>query len=67
MVPAVAYAACVTVSRQGLGAEEGSWVVVGPGNGVEGEGWFSCATVAANNRTNRTINVMAVARRTRAG
>jgi hypothetical protein len=28
---------------------------------------LSCATVAANSRTNSTINVMAVARRTRAG
>ena len=59
--------ACVTVSRQGLGDDDGSWVVVGPGNGVEGDDWLSCATVAANNRTNRTIKVMAVARRTRAG
>jgi hypothetical protein len=55
------------VSRQGVGDDEGSWVVVGPGNGVEGDGWLSCATVAANSKTNRTINVMAVARRTRAG
>jgi hypothetical protein len=56
-----------TVSRQGLGDDGGSWVVVGPGNGVDGDGWLSCATVAANSRTNSTINVMAVARRTRAG
>ncbi len=56
-----------TVSRQGLDDDEGSRVVVGPGNGVEGDGWLSCATVATNSRTNRTINVIAVARRTRAG
>jgi hypothetical protein len=55
------------VSRQGVGDDEGSGVVVGPGNGVEGDGWLSCATVAANSKTNSTINVMAVARRTRAG
>jgi len=41
--------------------------LVGPGNGVEGEGWFSCATVATKSRTNSTINVIAVARRTQEG
>lgn len=56
-----------TLIRQRLGDDEGSWVVLGPGNGVEGAGWLSCTTVATNNKTNSTINVMAVARRTRAG
>ena len=41
--------------------------LVGPGNGVEGECWLSWATVATRSKTNSTINVMAVARRTREG
>ena len=56
-----------TVSRQRLGDDEGSWLVLGPGNGVEGAGWLSWTTVATSSRTNSTIKVMAVARRTRAG
>lgn len=41
--------------------------LVGPGNGVEGDGWFSWATVATNSNTNNTMSVMAVARRMRSG
>ena len=60
-------AACVAVSREGFGDDDGSSVVLGPGNGVEGAGWLSWTTVATSSRTNSTINVMAVARRTRGG
>ena len=41
--------------------------MLGPGNGVEGAGWLSCTTVATKSKTNSTINVMAVARRTAEG
>ena len=39
----------------------------GPGNGAEGAGWFSWATVATSSSTNRMTSVMAVARRTGSG
>ena len=47
--------------------EGSSAPLVGPGNGVEGDGWFNWATVATSSSTNSTMSVMAVARRMRSG